>query len=144
MNARTVAAAFTIFMSTDIQMDLWNARIARFFREVINIFIDFSEYQISFMSIVDPFSEESERVQEGFHDMVFSPADIVENYFFGSVRYLKSNAKKMCQYKMQNGIAIFSKKLVFSNEGQKGEIQKICPILRNVFYGFIIFYYIYI
>ena len=64
MNARTVAAAFTIFTSTDIQMDLWNARIARFFREVINIFIDFSEYQISLMSIVDPFSEESERVQE--------------------------------------------------------------------------------
>lgn len=73
-----------------------------------------------------------------------SPAEMVVNYFFGSVRYLKSNAKKMCQYKMQNGIAIFSKKLVFSNEGQKEEIQKICPVLRDVFHGFIIFYYIHI
>ena len=68
-----------------------------------------------------------------------SPAEMVVNYFFGSVRYLKSNAKKMCQYKMRDGVAIFSKKLVFSNEGQKEEIQKICPVLRNVFYGFIIF-----
>ena len=76
----------------------------------------------------------------GFDEFMWvSPAEMVVNYFFGSVRYLKSNAKKMCQYKMQNGIAFFSKKLVFSNEGQKEEIQKICPVLRNVFYGFIIF-----
>ena len=68
-----------------------------------------------------------------------SPAEMVVNYFFGSVRYLKSNAKKMCQYKMRDGVAIFSKKLVFSNGGQKEEIQKICPVLRDVFHGFIIF-----
>ena len=76
----------------------------------------------------------------GFDEFMWvSPAEMVVNYFFGSVRYLKSNAKKMCQYKMRDGVAIFSKKLVFSNEGQKEEIQKICPVLRNVFYGFIIF-----
>ena len=76
----------------------------------------------------------------GFDQFMWvSPAEMVVNYFFGSVRYLKSNAKKMCQYKMRDGVAIFSKKLVFSNEGQKEEIQKICPVLRNVFYGFIIF-----
>ena len=76
----------------------------------------------------------------GFDQFMWvSPAEMVVNYFFGSVRYLKSNAKKMCQYKMRDGVAIFSKKLVFSNEGQKEEIHKICPVLRNVFYGFIIF-----
>ena len=58
----------------------------------------------------------------GFDQFMWvSPAEMVVNYFFGSVRYLKSNAKKMCQYKMRDGVAIFSKKLVFSNEGQKEE-----------------------
>ena len=92
------------------------------------------------MSFVDPFAKKEVPVDTSYGQLWQYPGESVLNYFFGSVYYLKQINFKMCLYKWQDGIPIFSKKLVFSKKGQKKEILRICPVLKYVFYFFVIFF----